>query len=190
MDIVSKVEGKLAELFAAAPALPKQAKAVIVRYLPYLALASGILSILSAWTVWSIARNAEQVREVLNYYSSIANVRTELGTFEYAFIYLAAIVVLLQGIIALVAFKPLKEKLRRGWQLLFLSALVGFVYSVVTLFVHGRGVGSFLLNLIGVAITFYLLFQIRDAYSHRAASASSASPTTATAPETQKKDSK
>jgi O-antigen/teichoic acid export membrane protein len=62
------------------------------------------------------------------------------------------------------AVSPLMKRLRRGWDLLFLSALINLVYAVVTIFIDSRGIGSFFLSLLSSAIGFYLLFQVRSKF--------------------------
>jgi hypothetical protein len=69
------------------------------------------------------------------------------------------------------AYPALVKRERRGWDLLFLGSLLNVLYSVVTIFINGRGMGSFLSGLIGSALAFYLLFQVREKYGRTAAKA-------------------
>jgi hypothetical protein len=67
-------------------------------------------------------------------------------------------------VILLMAYPHLVKRARRGWDLLFLGSLLNVVYSLVSVFIDGRGFSNFLLSLVGSAIGFYLLFQIKDRY--------------------------
>ncbi|NCU39207.1 hypothetical protein EOL96_09370 [Candidatus Saccharibacteria bacterium] len=79
------------------------------------------------------------------------------------------------GIIAVVvygmAIMPLKEKRKRGWDLLFLASLISVAGSIVSALSSGWMVASNLLGVaIGLAIDWYFLFEIRGHYVSEAKS--------------------
>ena len=74
------------------------------------------------------------------------------------------VVLVVEGVLFLLAFPKLQKRERKGWDLLFLAALLNVAYSVLTIFIDGRGFGSFLVNLVGSAIAFYLLFQVKSKF--------------------------
>jgi uncharacterized membrane protein YccC len=69
-----------------------------------------------------------------------------------------------QAALYIAAFSGLNERAKRGWDLLFYGALLNIAYAVVSLFTDYDKVGHFLGALVGSAIGFYLLFQIREFY--------------------------
>ena len=68
-------------------------------------------------------------------------------------------------VVAALAIMPLKEKQKRGWDLLFLGSLIGAVASIVSALFSGW---FFLSNIVsaavGLAISWYLLFELRGHY--------------------------
>jgi uncharacterized membrane protein HdeD (DUF308 family) len=69
-----------------------------------------------------------------------------------------------EGLLYLLAFPGLRDHKKQGWNYLFYGALLNLAYAVVSLFTNYNSVGNFLGALIGSAIGFYLLFQVRSAY--------------------------
>lgn len=165
-----ELENKLAELYKGAPALPKKAKDVIVEYLPYVVLVLGVLQIVAAFALWRLADAAERFSDFANslsaYYGGPA---VGLSAFDKTVIYVGVVLLAVEAVLMLMAFSPLQKRARRGWDLLFLVSLLQIAYAVVLIFVDGRGVGSFIMSLIGAAIGFYFLFQIRDYYRAKSA---------------------
>ncbi len=162
MDSVKKLEKLLGDLFKGLPALPASSKEGLVKAWPWIAAIFGVLQLLAAWGLWRLTRYVSVLHDVSSYY---------LGTEEYGMtgtdktvIYIGIIVLLIDAVILLMAYPELVKRARRGWELLFLGALLNVVYSVVTLFIGGRGFGSFLLGLLGSSAGFYLLFQVREKY--------------------------
>ena len=170
MKQVTQIENKLEGAFKDFPKIPKSGRDSIVQIMPWIALIFGVLQVLVAWGVWGIARTADRLTDVVNTYAAFYTAeRVHLSAFDRSAIYLGALVLLVSVIIGIMAYKPLVAKERRGWDLLFLASLVNVAYSVVAIFINGRGFGSFIMGLIGSAIGFYLLFQIKGAYTAKSA---------------------
>lgn len=160
-----ELENKLAELYKGAPALPKKAKDTIVEYLPYVVLVLGVLQLLAALALWRLADAAERLAEFGNALSAYyGGADVGVSAFDKTIIYLGVGLLVIEAVLMLMAVSPLLKRLRRGWELLFLVSLLQIAYSVVLIFVDTRGVGSFIMSLIGAAIGFYFLFQIREYY--------------------------
>ena len=60
--------------------------------------------------------------------------------------------------------RELNTPLPRWWLWLFYATIVNIVYGFILMFTDYSGVGSFIGTLIGSALGFYFLFQIRDRY--------------------------
>lgn len=163
MELIRKIEKSLEGPFQSLPPLPKEAKEGLAKFWPWLALFAGILQLLAAWWLYDWANSFNDVAEWANRYSealggpSIAN-----GGLSF-WVWIGIIVLAVDAVILLLAFPRLQKKQRSGWDLLFLAGLLNLLYGVVSLFIDGRGgLGSLLWALIGSAIGFYLLFQIRE----------------------------
>lgn len=170
MKQLAQLEAKLEVAFKDLPKIPKSGKDGIIGVMPYLALIFGALQVVSAYWVWRIIQNYDRVADVFNQYSSFyVKEVADLGSFDRGIIYLGALVVLVSGVIGILAYKPLLNKERRGWDLLFLASVVNVVYSVIAVFIQGRGIGSLVFGLLGSAIGFYILFQIKEAYTKKSA---------------------
>lgn len=135
---LSDLEERLENLFKKVPSLPSEIIGLIVDYGPYLALISGILGILS----------------ILRF--GIFFVPFGLIGLSLVNYYLQIILNIIASIILILSFKPLKEKKYRGWQMLFYLTLI---YTVFAIFFFNLG------GLVGVILSFYILFQIREKYS-------------------------
>jgi hypothetical protein len=80
-------------------------------------------------------------------------------------------VLAVEAVILLLAFPKLQKRQRAGWDLLFLGALINVVYAVLQIFTYQRGVGSFIMSLIGSALGFYLLLEVKSKFSGKSAPA-------------------
>lgn len=180
MEKVHAIENKLADLFKDLPALPKNAKKTIVEYWPYVVLVVGVLQLAAAWSLWRFYDRADDLANGVNaFVSAYTNVTVGFSAFDKAVIYTALAVLVAQAVVLLMSYAPLKARQRKGWDLLFIVALIQVVYAVISTFIDGRGVGSLVMGLIGAAIGFYFLFQIREFYGAKSVGskeAKSASP--------------
>lgn len=167
MEAVKKIENQLAPMFKNAPALPDTSKESLVKAWPWIALIFGILQLIAAWGLWGLLSFVERT-----YYGAYADfykdVPGRLSGVDRTFIYIGVAVLVVDAVILLLAYPELKKRSRRGWDLLFLGALLNTAYAVVNLFINDRGLGGFLFSLVGSAIGFYLLFQVREKYGKAA----------------------
>jgi len=165
MALLKQAENSLSNVFKGAPPLSDNAKNSLVRAWPWIALIFGILQVLAAWSLWGVTRFVDRAADIANIYSVAYNGRPVYSATDKFAIYLGLLVLLVDGVILLMAYAPLKARSRRGWDLLFLGSLINVVYGIVAVFEPQRGIGSLVFSLIGSAIGFYLLFQVREKYS-------------------------
>lgn len=162
-----QLETKLNEIFVKnAPALPKGGKDFLVQYIPYLSLLGGIFSLWSAWGIWHWAHQANKYVDVVNQWGAAFGV-DPVETSRWSLMLWASLAILVVlGILYVLAYKPLKDRKKAGWNLLFYALIIGVVHGIVGIFIdnYGGGFGGFIGSLVGFAIGGYLLFQIRDAY--------------------------
>ena len=128
----------LRDVYAKAPALPTNARDVLVSIAPWIALVFGVLAVFTAFSP-------------LAYMYAGAGVSTLL--------LVSAVVAIVEGAVMVLAFMPLKARKVRGWNLLVWSEVLAVLSSVVSL-----RVGDVISALIGAAIAFYILFQVESYY--------------------------
>lgn len=162
MELVKKVETALAGVFKGAPKLSDSTKETLVKIWPWLALIFGVLQLWAALVLWNLLRDMDKV---VTYFGTYLGGVYGYSSSDKFFIYLSLAVLVLDAILLLIAYPKLVKRQKVGWNLIFLGALLNVLYSVLNLFIQGRGFGNFIGALIGSVISFYLLFQVREKYT-------------------------
>jgi hypothetical protein len=165
---MQKLENTLNNIFVTkAPKLPEEGKKALVRYLPWINLVLGLLTVWSAWTLWHWAHVADKLLGSINALNNLYGTPV-VTTNRLSFgIWLGIIVLVIEAVLYLLAFPATRERKKSGWNLLFYAVLVNIVYAILVFFTSYGGFGSLLGGLVGSAIGLYFLFQIRSAYTHR-----------------------
>jgi uncharacterized BrkB/YihY/UPF0761 family membrane protein len=166
---LTKLEKTLQPIFKGTPPLSKGGREWLVKAWPVLALVFGVLQLLLAINLW---RFAHSVDHFVDYANQIArtygngDVVHHLGLFYW----LALLSLFVDGAILLMAFPHLKARRKQGWDLLFLGATLNLLYGLFSAFdTYYGGVSKFIGTIIGSAVAYYLLFQVRELYgaSHK-----------------------
>lgn len=161
MKLVEQAESSLAGVFKAAPKLSDSAKESVAKVWPWLALIFGVLQLWAAWVLWDLLDKVDKVSDLFgSYFGSVVGYSGK----DKVFIYMSLGVLVLDAVVLLMAYPKLVKRSMAGWKLLFLGSLLNVVYSFFNLFIQGRGFGNFLAALVGSAVGFYLLFQVREKY--------------------------
>lgn len=137
------VVGKLEEINAKLPALPKSATDLLVTVTPWIALIFGVLGVLASLAAIGLMAALSPLM-VLG--SGVGQTGSGIIT---------GVLGLISSALLLAAFPGTKSRKMQGWTLLFWSEVVSVISSVVLVSVSGV-----LFALIG----FYLLFQIKSNY--------------------------
>jgi uncharacterized BrkB/YihY/UPF0761 family membrane protein len=165
MADVSTLENKLNDVFGKqAPKMPDGGVKFFVQWLPLIVLIVAILNILSALALWRSVHQVNELVGLANQLSKTYGGETVSTSNVTLWVWLAIGFVVIESILYFLAYSPLKAHHKKGWDYLLYASLLSVAYSVVTLFIDGKGVGALLMGLIGTAIGWWILFQIRPAY--------------------------
>jgi hypothetical protein len=137
----------LKDVYAKAPALPKNATDVLVSIAPWLALIFGVLAILAG--VGGLG--------IFTAFSPLAYMYAGVG--YTVFLLVASAIGIVEGVLMVLAFRPLQKRAIRGWNLLVWGEGLAIVSSLISL-----RVGDVISAIIGAAIAFYILFQVESYY--------------------------
>jgi hypothetical protein len=138
-DIVSTLE----DLFAKVPSLPEQARVILFKITPWLALVFGGLGVLGSLIAIGVMTAIIPLAAMNGSYQAVG------GSV------IMPILSLISSGLVLAAAPGLFKKKYSGWILLFWSEVVGVVESVIFISIGG---------VLGALIGFYLLFQIKSYY--------------------------
>jgi len=165
MAFLQSAEKQVGGLFKGMPQMSKQSKESLVNAWPLIALVIGVLQLWAAWILWQAASWVDRLSDFANQIAVYTGGHAGISSTDKTIMYLGIILLVVDAVILLMAYPQLKARARRGWDLLFLGSLIYAVYAVVTLFMaRNGGVGSFIFNLLGSGVGFYLLFQVRELY--------------------------
>lgn len=159
------LEDKLDELLVkkAPYKLPENFKKGLVTAMPWLALIGGILSLLGAMGVYQLVTVASSWIGVANELSNAYGYSGYSSSFG-PLLWLSLALLVVEAVVSFMAFSPLKENKKRGWDLMFWLSLLNVAYAVIYL-IAAPNIMQFIFSLLGSAIGLYLLFQIRSHYT-------------------------
>lgn len=182
MELLKKAETTLADLFKGAPKVSNEVKNSIVSVLPWLALLGGIFQLWGAYNVFRWADAANDVNNAVNEFYRAIGASQVVQNRWTAWVWIAIVFSVVQGLLLLLAFPKLQKKAKAGWDLLLLSGLLGIVYAIFSLFFDGYGYGGggfagLVIGLLISAVVFWLLFSVRDKYTGASLSTADLNPT-------------
>ena len=144
------LEQWMAPLFAKFPHIPDGGRKTLADIAPWLSLIFGILGLLSILSSLSMA----------SYFAfgvvSMMNVTSLMQSSMFIFL----IAGLIASVLQILAFKPLKARHKKGWNLLFYSTVITTATTILSLLFGYSSFGG----LIGALIGFWLLFEVRGLY--------------------------
>jgi hypothetical protein len=145
---LNQLEKKLEDLFKQAPVLPTNIKEVLVQYAPYLIIFFCViwgLTLLSALGLTGA---------FLFFYTGITG----------AYLWTTFIFTGLRVLLMVLAVQGLFKRSKSSWNLLFYANLVSLVGGIIAAFMSTVIVGSLVSTIIGVIVSLYFLFQIKEYY--------------------------
>lgn len=153
--------------------IPESGRKALADWAPILALIGAALTFLAAIGLWRLAHSVNDLASDVNELARAYGVDTGYNAVEYGVLfYVAFVVLLVQGALLAYAYPGLKDRSKkRGWDILLLGVVIGFVYNLVYVFTESGSVASFIFSLIGVVISLYILAQIKGQYKGSSAPA-------------------
>jgi hypothetical protein len=152
----TKVVDQMVPVFAQLPHLPKGIINFLATIAPYLSLLGAILGIVSAFSFLSAAMNPGVVSSVV----------AELTNINPAYYIISAVLTLASSVIMIGAFNLLRRRDYKGWLHMFWSDIIGVIQMIVGIILAG---GSPISAAISIVIMFYILFEMRTAYTNKVA---------------------
>ncbi len=181
---IRPLEQALLPLFKGLPSLPESAKKTLVKIWPVLALIFGIIQLWAVYVLWNLGHSTNVAVDYANQLSIAAGTGTIVSSLGF-FYYLGLGVLVIDAVILLLAVSPLNARRKNGWDLLFLGATLNLVYGLVILFdSYYGGFGNLVSSLIGSAIAYYFLFQVRDSYTGTRSATTATKPAASTTTDT------
>lgn len=154
--MIKKLEEKVMELNNKLPQLPTSTQASLAGFFWILAIIAIVINIMGIIAVLGIG--------------AISNLALFSAGFGYMTVNIWIMVITgvigmgITVIMELMALKPLKEKKYRGWYISFCAVWLGLIFSVIyDIFSHSFG--SIFQSVISLAISLYLLAQVRDHFT-------------------------
>ena len=141
----------MAPVFAKTPHLPANIQQTLVSLAPWVALIIGILGLLGIFSIVSL----------LPMFSSLPYMAIPGMSRLYPMMMFSIVVGGIAAVLDLLAFKPLKERKKKGWNFVFYGNILSALSAILNLvFRYSGSLGG----VIGVLIGFWLLFEVRSQY--------------------------
>lgn len=159
METIHKLEATMAGWYDKAPHLTKNGRDWIARNIWWIALVGVILGALGIVALaMTLLVGTALLGGTLGIIGLAAGAVATTATL-ISLVFTIAIVA-----IEAAAIRPLKARMKRGWELLFIAALVSAASLVVDLLFSGN-LGGLIVGAIGLAIVGYVLFEIRTHFA-------------------------
>lgn len=159
------LETPLAGVFSKGPKLSPNSRAAIVEWVPWLDLLIGVFALLAVYWLWHWAHAVNVLTSYVNSVNYLYGGNTVSTDYMTTAVWIALGALAIEALLFLAAFTPLKIHRKSGWNLAFYASIVNVIYGVLLLFTDYGGFGNFIGYLIGSLVCFWVLFQIRPAYS-------------------------
>ena len=145
LKFISQIEAP----FKGLPHLPKGVVNFLVNIAPWFAALGGVFSIIAALSSFGAATGYQ------------SSVWMQLAGINTAYFWLTGVVELIVGVLMLMAFNPLKEKLLKGWIYMFWIEVIDVAQMLIGVAFGGSNVVSMV---IGLLIGLYFLFELKSSY--------------------------
>lgn len=139
--------------------LPEGFRQGLVKFLPWLVLLGGGLSLLAAFSIYQALT---YVSTLGAYWAPYVGANTMFAAAS-PLLWISLVIVVVEAVLMFAAYPGLDARKKQGWNILFWVSLTNAVIAVVNL-VTGD-VGGFIGTVLGMVVGLYILFQIRPYYT-------------------------
>lgn len=161
MQVVRQIEKNMAEWFRQLPHLPENGRKWLAENAWWIVAIGVVVAGLAILALIPLLTGASVLLSTYGaVYAPYATGSGRLVTNAWISLAFLAVIVYLQAM----AIMPLKEKKRRGWDLIFLTLLASVAMSVVA-FVVTFDASHVISAILSVAIGGYILFEVRDHFA-------------------------
>ena len=165
MEQIAKLETMVAGWYEKAPHLPTTGRKWIADNSWWIVLVGVILGALAIMSIVSMTLLLGML-----FGGAAGAVGLAVGGVLMIFVLIWLSLAILNIVLLALAISPLKAHLKKGWNLVFMVALLGAATTVVK-FLFDFDLGSLLMGLIGSAVMGYVLFEIRQEFTSAGAPA-------------------
>lgn len=166
MEHMSKLERKILKWVASLPHLPEVARKWLGDNVWWIVLVGVVLSVIA---ILIGLNNVFITLTIMNSVAMMYLTSTTVNSWVIITAIIGIVFIALKTVLMGFAIKPLQNKQKKGWVLLFATWLLGIV-DVVVGAVLSLGVFSFIMGIlfgaIGIAVTGYFLFEIHGQFAH------------------------
>lgn len=154
--MIKKLEEKVMELNNKLPQLPTSTQVSLARFFWILAILAIVLNVMGIIAVLGIGAISNLVLFSTGFGYMTVNI--------WIMVITGVIGMGITVVMELIALKPLKAKKYRGWYISFCAVWLGLIFSIIyDIFSHSFG--SIFQSVIRLAISLYLLAQVRDHFT-------------------------
>lgn len=155
MELLKKLENKIMEINESLPSLPQGLVDFLAEWAWLFTAVTAALGVFAIFTIFSIGLIGSLA--LLGIGAGLA-ILALLSTIVFGL--LGNIITIYLNILAV---KPLRAKLYRGWQLMLLAGALGFVFGLIENLVDGN-FSSMVSSVLVYAISLYFMAQVRDRF--------------------------
>ncbi|HET8991705.1 MAG TPA: hypothetical protein VFN31_01575 [Candidatus Saccharimonadales bacterium] len=153
------------KVFINFPQLPAYAEEPLIKYLAYISLFLGLLSLYCAYNLWYTAHHVSSLITYANQYNNMYGIpKMAVDNHMDVAFWLGIVALLLEAYLFFKAFRLLKNKAIGAWDFIYYAFIVNVVYGLIMLFNAYGGKIVLIERLLVSFACLYFLFEIRDAY--------------------------
>ena len=158
MESLHKLETMAADWFKNVPHLPKGGQKWLADNIWWLAIIAVVLSVMALLAIVPLAMLSFGLSATMSPYAY--GPAYSVGAFAWLTVLISLVSLVAYAVLAGMAISPLKAHKKKGWDLLFLTVVIDAVVVAATILTFDFS--SLLGGILGLAISGYLLFEIRS----------------------------
>ena len=161
MESLHTLEKTIADWYKNVPHLPKGGQKWIAENVWWITLIVVILGVFGVFSLFTVIAGLSVLTAGYGAYGGYATVAAGLGGLALAAAWVSLAALAASTVVLAFAVSPLKTHGKKGWDLLFLSEVIYFALGVIGAVISFNFAGI-IGPVIGAAIGFYFLFEIRS----------------------------